>query len=37
MNLTGRFALSSSYADIYKIVEDYFSEFSKDEQNNFFG
>lgn len=29
--------LSSSYEDMYKIVNDYFSEFSKDEQNNFFG
>jgi len=29
--------LSSSYEDMYKIVADYFSEFSIDEQNNFFG
>lgn len=29
--------LSSSYEDMYEIVNDYFSEFSKDEQNNFFG
>ncbi len=29
--------LSASYADIYKIVNDYFSSFSKQEQDNFFG
>jgi L-fuconolactonase len=29
--------LSSSYEDMYMIVDDYFSKFSKDEQNNFFG
>jgi L-fuconolactonase len=28
--------LSSSYEEMYKIVDDYFSEFSEDEQNNFF-
>ena len=29
--------LSCSYEEMYKIVDDYFSKFSKDEQNNFFG
>ncbi|HET7119223.1 MAG TPA: amidohydrolase family protein, partial [Hanamia sp.] len=29
--------LSSSYEDMYKIMNDYFSKFSKDERNNFFG
>jgi L-fuconolactonase len=29
--------LSSSYEDMYKMVNDYFSSFSQDEQNNFFG
>ena len=29
--------LSASYADMYKIVNDYFSSFSRQEQDNFFG
>lgn len=29
--------LSASYANMYKIVNDYFSSFSKQEQDNFFG